>query len=360
VDQFYTPAGLAASLLGDLNDLDVTSMADFAIGGGALAAAATARWADVSVFGMDIDDQAVRELRRAHPEWTLTLGDFLSTNSVAEPLAGLRRKFDLILLNPPFSARGNRRVDVDYRGFPVRASPPAAFVAKSLGFLSEFGILRAIVPRNTTRSEKDAELWGLVSHDHVVREIAVVRRGAFVDATAEAVILEVSARGGTAGGSSFLGRANGLRVVQGESVTVNLTRGNVPVHTLVGKKRGDLPIIHTTSLGLLAAGRMHKVGRVDGSVGIRTVQGPVLLLPRVGLPKAGNFRPVVLERRTGLTDCVFAISAGSRELAHVEDRMLAEWDAFLELYDGSCARYITRRRLVQFLAGLGVIEGSAG
>ena len=69
---------------------------------------------------------------------------------------------NLVLLNPPFSCRGGKRVSATARGITVRCSVGLAFVVNSLDYLAEGGELITVLPEGSLTSEKDATTWSLL------------------------------------------------------------------------------------------------------------------------------------------------------------------------------------------------------
>jgi hypothetical protein len=84
------------------------------------------------------------------------------------------------------------------------------------------------------------------------------------------------------------------------------------------------------------------------------LKGPLLLIPRVGLPSHKKIVVYKLPNRIVPSDCIFALSGQLHLLEDAQQRILHSWDVFRSWYGGSCAPYITTRRLFMVLTNLGI------
>lgn len=319
------------------------SVADFAAGDGSLLQAARDVWPSASLIGNDISADAAALLVNAIPQARSSVADFLHLED-REKLADVGR-IDLIVLNPPFTCRGNVKHPVMLGGAPHVGSKALAFVAHALEFLSEHGELLALVPSSCLTSERDALL------------LAALRKCFTVEAL-------------STHGAAFRGRAvsvTGIRIsrrVEGvtppESVRpkqlvglvgkVAVLRGSTPVwKAKKAESDAGIPFLHTTNV---SADTFHTPTIMTSALG-RMVEGYTIFLPRVGRPSLNKlcawYVPKVI-----VSDCLFAIRCNNLSDTYLLLKKLqTSWPSLANEYTGSCAPYLTRARLSEFLATIG-------
>lgn len=340
MDAIYTPPDLAGFVTAAVSQGAPRSIADFAAGDGALLRAAAARWPNASLFGSDIDVQAVQTIKLLLPRCISAHHDFLA-GSGDGALTG--RLFDLVLLNPPFSSRGNTRHTVDVDGITYRGSKALAFAARALRFLAPGGEIVAILPASVMVSERDAGLRAALEEWGSVEQIGEIRRAAFKSHAVAIVVLRIS-------------RNRVAKCARGKPVlvslrpfSVKLSRGSVPMHEYVAAENGPR-FIHTTDMREGAI--LLPVRRAAAE--LRRVRGPAVLISRVGRPAKGKI-VLLPDGEAVLSDCVVAIQTlpTGRE-AELLDLLTANWDTVRSAYGGSCAPYTTLKRLAATLLRLGI------
>ncbi len=110
-------------------------------------------------------------------------------------------------------------------------------------------------------------------------------------------------------------------------------------------KKG-IPLIHSTSLkkGLVC---------VDDNIRVQSdsfVEGPCVMFPRVGNISREKISVLLSNQAVVLSDCVIAIACNSdEEVLLLREDILSEWEAFLSLYSGTGAKYITMNQVAWFL-----------
>lgn len=346
MDAIYTPPELAAFLAATATLPSPRTIADFAAGDGALLRAAAARWPGVACFGSDIDEEAVRVLR-GMPGCQAALHDFLAEDGNG-PLEG--RFFDLILLNPPFSCRGNSPYSAAVAGATYRASKALVFVARALRFLKRGGELVAILPASVLTSERDADLLDAIRTQAIVEQIGDVHKTAFRSHAVAVAVLRVVRRKPMAAVPDEKPRQVSLR-----PFAVEMTRGSLSVHDRVPVETGPR-FIHTTDL---RAGRLAAVSQ--RASGTRSkVQGPAVLLPRVGRPSKDKIA-LLPAGDAVLSDCIIAM----RTVPAGHERALASlirknWAQFSTAYGGSCAPYTSLKKVREALLRLGLLSSVPG
>jgi len=126
IDCIYTPSALAREMV-DAAGVCLNGghlIADFAVGSGELLIAACERWPLASIVATDIDRVETQLLKKQNSGWQIGRCDFLNPKSKnASPiLRKLVDRINLILLNPPFSCRGGKRVVAMASGTSVKCS----------------------------------------------------------------------------------------------------------------------------------------------------------------------------------------------------------------------------------------------
>lgn len=133
------------------------------------------------------------------------------------------------------------------------------------------------------------------------------------------------------------------------SYSVEMSRGCLSVHDYVATKSGP-SYIHTTDM---RNGKLGKLSRKASPVR-RKVQGPAVLVPRVGRPSREK---IVLfpDGEAVLSDCVIALQTipPGREDALMQ-ALIENWECFKLAYGGSCAPYTTLKRIAEALLRLGI------
>jgi hypothetical protein len=294
---------------------------------------------------VDIDPTMVGALRVAYPDWEVHEADFLETPTL---LSRLKGAVDLVLLNPPFSCRGNTRLKTLVGGDPVTCSRAMAFVCNSLPFLSDRGELIAIVPASCLISAKDELARKAIGRRHSV-EVLQPKQSAVFEGRAVAVAQIRISRDQT--------RPNAWKPAPQTAEVrrlhahykVWLARGSLSVHEVRDSGAGA-PFIHTTDL----RGGLHSPSGKRAERPAEIFPGvAAVLLPRVGRPDPKKL--LLIEGPAVLSDCLFRLR--TEPAGHEEElRQLLEgdWPALTAIYGGSCAPYATLAGLKTFLAGLGL------
>lgn len=348
MNDHYTPASVAESLIA-YSRLNVpTSVADFCVGDGSLIDAARRRWPDIRIFLSDIDPLALAASKARFPSARSAHHDLLSP-SCGSPTEVLNLEpFDLVLLNPPFTNRGNRRfapVGV-FKG--IRCSQSMAFLLSALQCVDRSGELLCLLPASTLLSETDAEAREALRRSCQFEILSEPAVGTFpkVDAAIYAARLS---RVDVPADYSAVPLANESGAVLPSQFSI--FRGRVSI------RRKDrvicaepFSVVHTTSI---------RNGRV-----VETYQNPdgvhprptmflkdCVLVPRVGRFQPGSIAIVSSGSELTLSDCLFAIECNDLSAAdRLRSSLLENFGAFSRSYTGTGAPYITLRRLGAFIA----------
>ena len=358
MDRIYTPPYLAALMAKGSRARPSQSeefvVADFAAGSGELLLAAVAVWPKATMVATDIDSQAVRNLRTISDSWRTGVCDFLNPRSQQSShiLRSLKGRINLVLLNPPFSCRGGKRVSATIGGVSLKCSVGLAFVVNSIDYLTESGELIAVLPEGSLTSEKDATTWtllrkmgdteilktnGLRTFARAAVRTAVVRfqkRHSCVETEPSPVLNTRSA--------SCHDLHPPVRIVRGTTQMSEIQRGEGYTDSIA--------FIHSTHLQDFAVSSHYEVR----SPRRRCAVGPMVLLPRVGQPKRSKVARYLDSSIFMLSDCVIALMCHSSEAADLLwNDLQANWSLLEQEYVGSGARYITNRRLSDLLLRIG-------
>lgn len=344
-DQFYTPPALAALLTGAAKIRRAGLVADFAMGDGALLRAAETRWPKAQLFGSDINASAAASAGDLGDRIRFQVVDFLEDPTEGDGLMDLEGRCDVVLLNPPFTCRGNSRHAVMLDDARFEGSKALVFVARALRFLATGGELLAILPASCLTSQRDANLYAALQADYSISQVGEIQRNAFAGCSVCVALVRIRKRSVKA--KPVRRRPSAPPVVM-KTYGAQLMRGNTPMHRTSLTPIG-LPIIHTVDLRNEAS-----AGRHWTTYSRRIVQGPVVLLPRVGRPDLSKIVGVNVEQ-TVLSDCVIAIK--TTPAGHEQEllRLLrSNWVDLRGIYGGSCAPYITLDDLAHFLMRFGI------
>lgn len=352
VDPFYTPSDLARELIKKASPgRSHAYIVDFAAGDGQLLRAAHRRWPKAQLVATDIDPGAVSLLHRLNPKWRVGKADFLNPVSRlrCRPIANLRGKISLAVINPPFSYRGGQHWKVSVNGSTINCSLAMAFVLNSLAFLVKGGEILAILPAGSLHSEKDKSAWQILRQLCRCKIFPTNGHRAFRQCSPRTNFVRLALRSCEMSFSSKILKAPHTRR-NGEGTLVSIVRGTIPIHSLNGKPAKPIPLIHSTELnGTLNLSRR----RVSASE--KSMIGPAVLLSRVGQPKRNKISLYLARRPIVLSDCVLALKCRkSSDAKAVQRRLIKEWSTVEKRYGGTCAPYITIGALAELLTGFGL------
>ncbi len=348
-DKFFTPKSVARRLVSFLRREPDTYIADFAAGDGELLRAATEKWPSAQCVATDIDHACVAKLSREHPNWEVGRCDFLNYRSrVASPLLrGKVGEMSLILLNPPFSCRGNRTIAVDAPEHKIQCSISMAFMLNAVHYLNSTGRLVAILPASSPTSQKDSSAWAYLAKKFSVRTVADFGLRTFPTCAARTIIVRLQRK--TISHERPVGDTALSRSL---AIKSTIVRGAVPMHAARNGLAGSVfPLVHTTDLqGEQIYATEHSLRNLN-----RYAVGPSVLIPRVGRPSPNKCVLYLARKRLVLSDCVYAIRCQTSDDARqLHGAIHACWDDFAQLYSGTCAPYLTVASLHSALTQLGV------
>jgi hypothetical protein len=355
VDCIYSPPELAAKMISKAEGgTSPAVIADFAAGDGQLLKAAHEKWPQSTIIATDINKSSVALMRRTAADWHVGLCDFLNPRSRSRSsiLPEIKGKVSLVLLNPPFSCRGNTRVLVNFNGTEIRCGVALAFVLTSITFLCSDGQLIAVLPAGCLQSQKDAAAWEAIRKVCHVKVVGENGHRTFSGWSPKTVIVRLKMRPARnrARRRSNIASNNGHLTMR-RRISVSVFRGKISMPDLNGNKaKRTVPLVHSTELEKSGVNLSRR--RVDAK--LKSVRGPAVLLQRVGRPDVGKILPYFEEKPIVLSDCVIALKCGTTDEARVvKTTMVKNWEKIERAYGGTCARYITVDSLCDLLNSFG-------
>ena len=347
MDTHYTPSAIATSLVEAASDLRPRLIADLAVGNGDLLFAAERAWPAATFVATDINSRAVRRLARLRPSWTVGRCDLRSQRSrtASKALKNTTNSVCLMLLNPPFSCRGGTRFFVHTPTGPLYVSTAMSFLLLATEYVADDGHIVSVLPLGSLHSEKDARAWEFLKSKYRIQILRSCGTGTFPGSAASTALIRFSPRlGGTMTDLSPL-----IRMPPSPRFSVHVIRGSCPLHRL--QKEKDSPVlVHYTDI---RNGTVELNGR-RGFGGHKCVEGPAILIPRVGRITTGKIAFLENEISVMLSDCVIALKP--RYPKHIEllrNKLISNFAQFRNHYIGTGAPFITLHRLKSLLASLG-------
>lgn len=337
IDTYYTPTPLADKLVNYVPAEQIRSAVDFCVGDGELLKAVGRRYQGADMFGTDISDEAIKKLKGDCPQWQLGVCDFRDDESVDSVEFLQDMKFDLIVLNPPFTCRGSviEKAGLDDQEF--RLSTAMMFLVRALKYLSEDGGLYAILPISCVYSDKDKAIWNYLSEHYNACVLEEPHRVQFTNKCSPNIAMVYVGRYPIA-----VRKARNKHPFKKLPVT-DVVRGCCRMQNPAYSEQNEaLPLIHTTNI---QNGILVNLKRVLPGLHF-TVDGYGVVIPRVCNPNPNKVALLDGQQKYVLSDCVIVIRSASREDAEqIRSCILANWPEFVKLYKGTGAQYTTVDRV---------------
>ena len=348
MDTHYTPTALARSLVASASHLRPRVIADLAAGRGDLLLEAERHWPSASYLGSDIDPKSILHLANIRPSWNVGRCDLRNprSRSSCRALRNARGSVCLLLLNPPFSCRGGTRYAVHTSLGAVSASAALSFLLLAVEYVAADGHIVCILPYGCLKNMKDVDAWIYLKERFDVALLGTHLRGAFPHSAAHTALVHLSPR-------SSSSRNNIRTTIESHpdpSIRATITRGGCQLHRLTPDNSKPI-LVHYTDL---REGSVILNG-LRGSGSHRCVQGPIVLIPRVG--RITESKVAVMDHSTSvmLSDCTIGIKPEPIENVYMlRDRIVGNFNALREQYVGTGAPFITLGRLREALSSMGV------
>jgi predicted RNA methylase len=354
-DKYYTPPSVAIQAFERARLTDSPYVcADTACGSGSLLTAAESVLKAKHCLGIDSDSQAIRQLRRARPDWHLYVGDLLQRHRA--PVIDFQdsnRGVDLLVLNPPFSLGSKKYVSVKYLGRTVKCSVAMAHILRSLEIFKPKQGAIAVVPESLLHSDTDRHARDFLDQRFSLTEMLQLSIYTFKGARVNSSFVQF---GVSRDRRNFVKQSSSDYF---DAIPAKVVRGGLQMHVFERLQHG-VPVIHSTSLRDITVDGFSSVEERTSMIAKGRISGWMLLLPRVGTPKLENVHPLYSREEVQLSDCVIGIKFPSRVAAFAANKRISEnWGSLFDLYRGTGARYITVDRLIEWLFGVGIHDESA-
>ncbi|HXT02252.1 MAG TPA: methyltransferase [Elusimicrobiota bacterium] len=336
LDRIDSPAWLAKEMVDIVSSGGRRSViADFTAGKGNLLVAAQTRWPRAQLLINDKSSAAARDLEARFPKAKVVKADFLRTRKLDQ----WKGKVSLALLNPPFSCRGAKRHGINLKGDFV-AGTGVAFLMRTLEFLSPTGQAVAVLPAGCMSSEKDEAVWKWIRQRYIVTIHRKCNRRTFESCVVGTVVVSLKKRA----------KPRIVKTIsrQLEKHRFSLIRGKIQIHNAKwSRSESAIPLVHSTNLQENSLTNLDR--RTTNRNGV--LEGPAVLLPRVGKPSVNKIAVLPRGLRVVLSDCVIAIPLSSSSRARrLMNQIRENWQILKNTYQGSCAPYTTMSRVGSVLS----------
>ena len=253
-------------------------------------------------------------------------------------------------MNPPFTSRGGSRNRVDVGDSRVACGAALSFVLTAIQYLAPDGQVVAILPVGSLHNQKDAEAWRYLLERFAVEILEHVGKRSFPRCAASSAIVRLSQQRTTEKNSvgCEVPQLSSSRDLRG----IEIIRGTCPVHSMPSERRGPR-LVHSTDL-------RNTTVILNGHRGYghyRCVDGPAVLLPRVGRLTPEKIGILPNAQRVMISDCVIALKTERLPAAERLQKTLHDnFDRLAEGYVGTGAPHVTLRRLQAILMDIGASD----
>lgn len=341
-DSYYTSTSLAERLVNYVADKSFSSVVDFCVGDGELLRAAQLVWKDIKCYGVDISQNVITNLRSSHPSWCVKVSDFTDSLSRKKCSVTNKKKYDLILLNPPFTCKGSTVNKITLHGKEYKVSTAMMFIVEALQYMHDNSILLAILPVSCAYSQKDRKIWRTLVDNYQLKILEEIDKQSFKKCNPNIILVSIN------------DKSNKEEKEEKKKSTLNLKennftifRGNLSVHECFGSSlKNGKPFVHTTNLINNSIQNVSKYSFSSKS----EVSGPAVLISRVGNPSIKKICSISKKETYVISDCIIAIKTNNdNEADKLKQLLIDNWDSLKALYKGTAAKYITIERLYSFL-----------
>ncbi len=335
VDSYYTDSVLADKLVGYIPaDIEIHNVVDFCVGGGELLNAALRRYSHLQCTGVDSDLSAIEKLRIDCPHWKLIHEDFLNHEQISNEISD--KKFDLILLNPPFSCKGSQIKKCVFDSVEFKTSTSMTFVLNALKYLSKDGIMLCILPISVIYSQKDRVVWDYLKLEYNAHILTEIERYSFKGCAPGIVLVSFN--------YNYHNKYKKSIASIKFPATITINRGHLSMHKLCKTPHGPLYLVHTTNLS------DNQIRNLSHKINTKSIAtGPSVLIPRVCNPNISKVAVLYSGERYAISDCIISLQVQSNEDAVKLYKLIIDsWENFKSLYTGTGAKYITVDRLKMY------------
>jgi tRNA1(Val) A37 N6-methylase TrmN6 len=337
-DSHYTPEILANYLVSFIKKQNVGTVGDFCVGEGELLKAVKRKWFSAQCYGSDISVRVIKMLKKQYPDWILGKCDFFNRKSRDKSIF-FNKKFDLIILNPPFTCKGATIHSCNFDGIEYHMSAAMAFFVSAIQYLNTDGVLYAILPQSVAYSQKDYKIRKYLFKNYSLKIFEEINNQEFEKCTPNIVLAAVNDKELFCCNNSFKQIFTGIEHLK-------IQRGNISMHNIAKSNGFLIPLIHSTNL------KNNKIVNLKYNVEshISRIEGPALLIPRVGQPNINKISIISSKKIYAISDCIIGIKTDTMASCRILKKIIVDnWLYFSDLYKGTGAKYITIERLKYFL-----------
>lgn len=338
-DLHYTPTLLAEHLISFIEKKNISSVADFCVGEGELLLAAKRKWPKAILCGCDISEKTIISMKRAYPFWMLSKCDFLNPKSRNSSIV-LKNKYDLVLLNPPFTCKGSTIKKVFFEGQEFHMSTSMAFFVESIQYLNDEGVMYAILPQSIAYSKKDEKIRLYLIEKYNFRILEERNNQEFEKCAPNIILASINEK-------NVFPMSNTAKRLNIKFNGLRIQRGSISMNEINEKNSPFVYLIHSTNI------RDNKIVDLKYKVDpIRSrIDGPALLIHRVGQPNEKKICIINKGEAYALSDCIIGIKTFTlKDCISLKKIILENWDDFSNMYKGTGAKYITIDRIKSFLS----------
>lgn len=343
-DEFYTPIELAEELTSLIVEDNIKTVIDFCVGDGDLLKAVQKKMPNVECYGTDIADVAIEILRKSQPTWHLEICDFSNTKSFDELADLCNRKYDLIVLNPPFTCKGSSICKIEFENITFNVSTAMMFVANALKYRADNGVLYAILPSSCAYSQKDSKIWKFLVEKYNLQIIATPNRMYWHNCSANIILVSIGSKVNRASVTENIYDFTTLPIEK-------IIRGHISPHEAsYAQGKNGVMYIHTTNLQkneIINCSRIKLPQKRDvENYSNICIKGPAVLIPRVCNPNIGKVCVYKYKSRFVPSDCIIVLCAKTIEDAFiVANKICEQWCHFRTIYQGTAAKYTTMTKV---------------
>lgn len=313
-------------------------IADFSSGDGALLIEAKSKWPNAHIVANDICQFSLRIVRDKIHNPQLYCIDFFDhlEHTLNSTLSALRNKCDIILSNPPYSYRGITKFEDFDSKTNFQCPKSLIFILHSIKYLKKNGQLIALLPHGALHGTRSFEAIQYLKHYCNISEHTIYNEKTFKKCSATTQLVSITKRNVN---HTFEIKKNTF------TNTLSIQRGNTtPNHK---NKSNGFNLIHSTSLkenGIVP--EKNKFGDEKS----KTIASPSIIIQRVGKIKKHKIGLYSGKDTVSISDCILAIPVKTTKDGNIIiEKIHNNWDEFVNLYTGTCAKHISIQKLHDFI-----------
>ena len=317
-------------------------VADFCAGNGNLLLAAKERWPNARYFANDID----RTVFRAVPDVVWVSSDFLGSGFEAITQFVFPDRFDLIVLNPPFSFKRTQCTRARGKFSNIDCSVAFAFLFTALGYLSDQGELLVVMPTSTLKSDRDTKARKYLKKHFNCRMISQPSYDRFPGLDVSTYLMAVRHK------RTLCEPLNSTDTISEAGTGWTMSRGGISVRRANRVEQSGLHgWIHTTSIKSSKIVVRYELPSHSIIKSQRFFPKNSLIIPRVGKIQPGDL--ALSRRREILSDCLLGVTFNDPLIpAQVLRSINKNFSSFRKIYSGTGAPYTTKLKVSRFIENL--------